>query len=190
MNSVSTPKGTTLPLVILKGKPYLQVMHRIQWFNEQTDSFDIQTTIVTATKDESVVTSKITIFGQDGKVVKSASATKREDAKGFGDHLEKAETGSIGRALALLGFGTQFAVADLDEGTRIVDSPAPSVQPLAKNLAAKIAVAEKKVISGEIKTPDQYFEAITITEPATPAKTFRKPKAATEKSPDNLDDWT
>ena len=35
---------------------------------------------------------------------------------------EKAETKAVGRALAMLGYGTQFA-PELDEGERIVDSP-------------------------------------------------------------------
>lgn len=39
------------------------------------------------------------------------------------DFIEKAETGSIGRALALIGYGTQFCADELDEGKRIVDAP-------------------------------------------------------------------
>ena len=128
MKTVKTPKGTELPIIQLKGKDYLQVMHRLQWFNEVESNFIIETTIVKADKEESIVQSKVTVFGPDGKIVKSATATKREDAKGFGDHLEKAETGATGRALALLGYGTQFATADLDEGNRIVDAPAISTK--------------------------------------------------------------
>ncbi len=40
-------------------------------------------------------------------------------------HLEKSETGAIGRALALCGFGTQFT-PELDEGERLADSPLQS----------------------------------------------------------------
>ena len=48
-----------------------------------------------------------------------------ETARGFPDYVEKAETGAIGRALGVLGYGTQFA-PEFDEGTeRIVDSPMP-----------------------------------------------------------------
>jgi ribosomal protein S27AE len=36
--------------------------------------------------------------------------------------MEKAETGSVGRALSLCGYGTQFA-SELEEGQRIVDAP-------------------------------------------------------------------
>src|SRR6266581_5264997 len=52
----------------------------------------------------------------------SATGTKSETAASFPDFIEKAETGAIGRALAALGYGTQFA-PELDEEHRIVDSP-------------------------------------------------------------------
>ncbi len=51
-----------------------------------------------------------------------ATGTKMEKAASFSDFLEKAETGAIGRALAALGYGTQFA-PELNEQHRIVDSP-------------------------------------------------------------------
>src|SRR5258708_2888874 len=50
-----------------------------------------------------------------------ATGTKMERAVSFPDFLEKAETGAIGRALAALGYGTQFT-EEMTEG-RIVDSP-------------------------------------------------------------------
>jgi ssDNA-binding Zn-finger/Zn-ribbon topoisomerase 1 len=46
-----------------------------------------------------------------------------ESKRDFGDFIEKAETKAVGRALAMLGYGTQFAADELDEGQRIVDSP-------------------------------------------------------------------
>lgn len=124
MNTVKTPKGTELPLLNLRGKMYLQVAHRIQWFNEVATEFSISTEILRMDKEESIV--KATIY--DNKQNRSATATKREDSKGFADHLEKAETGAIGRALALLGYGTQFALSDLDEGNRLADSPLTDVK--------------------------------------------------------------
>ncbi len=52
-----------------------------------------------------------------------ATATKSERAASFGDYIEKAETGAIGRALAMLGYGTQFTGDELNEEHRIVDAP-------------------------------------------------------------------
>lgn len=52
-----------------------------------------------------------------------ATGTKSEKAVSFPDYIEKAETGAIGRALAALGYGTQFAGDEFDERHRIVDAP-------------------------------------------------------------------
>lgn len=118
-----TPKGTNLPLLNLRGKEYLQVAYRLQWLNEDVSRFSIDTTYLTVSPEESVVKALICIYDDAGKLVRSATAVKRETKKDFGDHLEKAETAAIGRALSMLGYGTQYALSDLDEGDRLADSP-------------------------------------------------------------------
>src|SRR5258708_4307213 len=57
-----------------------------------------------------------------------STGTKSENAANFPDFGEKAETGAIGRALAGLGFGTQFTGSEFDEGDRLADAPV-DVQP-------------------------------------------------------------
>lgn len=120
MKTMKTEAGTELPLLNLRGKDYLQVAHRIVWFRECYPEGTIETTIFESSEDHSIVRAKI--MNAD-KVL--AMGTKREDKKHFADHLEKAETGAIGRALALCGFGTQFA-PEFDEGERLADSPLPA----------------------------------------------------------------
>ena len=119
MNVFKTPKGTVLELLTLKGKAYLAVQQRIRWFREEMPNWGIETQIIACDKEHAIF--KATIKNEEGRIV--AQATKSETPQGFADYVEKAETGAIGRALALVGFGTQFAV-ELEEGTeRIVDSP-------------------------------------------------------------------
>jgi len=120
MTSFKTPKGTELPFLNLKGKDYLQVMHRLVWFREEHPDWSIVTSFVQQTDQYSIARAEIHTPG--GQII--ATAHKREDAKHFPDHNEKSETGAIGRALALCGYGTQFA-PELDEEHRIVDSPTP-----------------------------------------------------------------
>lgn len=105
------------PLIKLKGKDYLQVAYRIQWLNDENKSFNIQTEFIHIGDDFAVCKAKVTVGD------KYAEATKREDKGHFQDFIEKSETGAIGRALAILGMGTQFCIPDLDEEDRIVDSP-------------------------------------------------------------------
>ena len=123
MKTFKTPKGTELPLLNLRGKDYLQVAHRIVWFREERPTWRIQTDIHFTDAKQSIV--RATILDENGNIM--AQGTKSETAAGFQDHLEKSETGAIGRALALCGFGTQFA-PEFDEGDRLADSPLPAKQ--------------------------------------------------------------
>lgn len=64
---------------------------------------------------------RVELVDQDGNV-KIGEGSKSECAVDFPDYAEKAQTGAIGRALASVGYGTQFA-PELNEEHRIVDAP-------------------------------------------------------------------
>lgn len=123
---MKTPKGTELPLRNLKGQDYLDVKYRILWFREEHPKFCIDTSFVSVTDTSALVRADI----RDDKGALLSSAHKFETKAGFPDFHEKAETGAIGRALANLGFGTQFA-QELDDGAEpnIVDAPAEPKVP-------------------------------------------------------------
>jgi hypothetical protein len=120
MTNFKTPKGTSLPMLSLKGKDYLQVAHRLVWMREEMPNASIETTFLKLEDNYAICRAVV----KDGDSQLLATATKREDKTHFADFIEKAETGAIGRALALCGFGTQFA-PELDEQDRIVDAPLP-----------------------------------------------------------------
>jgi len=124
-------------------KDYLPVQWRLVWFRFACPNGTIRTEMVhldldreteedvfvwNSEKRRSEKTTKhangYVIFRaivEDGKGG-VATGTKTEKAASFPDFIEKAETGAIGRALAALGYGTQFA-PEMDEQHRIVDSP-------------------------------------------------------------------
>lgn len=106
-------------LMQIKGRDYLQVQWRIVWMREEHKDWGIETEIVKSAPGAAQV--KATIKDGEGRIL--AQAHKMETKQGFADYLEKAETGAIGRALALVGYGTQFTGGELDEGVRIVDAP-------------------------------------------------------------------
>lgn len=115
-----TAKGTELPILNLRGKEYLKVKYRLVWFREDHPDWSIETELMSVTDVSAYA--RATIRDEAGRII--ATSHKFERIKGFPDFIEKAETGAIGRALALIGYGTQFCADELDEGPRIVDAPA------------------------------------------------------------------
>lgn len=117
----ATKKGTPLKLRKIQGQDYLDVQQRVLWFREEHPDWSIVTEFISITEKDAMAKAVIT----DDKGFVIATGHKYEDVQGFKDYREKCETGAIGRALALCGYGTQFA-HELNEGERIVDAPAPA----------------------------------------------------------------
>lgn len=107
-------------LINLKGKEYLPVSARLIWFRQEHPDWSIITTPIEINMEKNYAIFSASIMNAEGKII--ATGTKMETIKDFGDFLEKAETGSVGRALAMCGFGTQFA-PEFSEGNRPADSP-------------------------------------------------------------------
>lgn len=121
-----TKSGTELPLLNLKGKEYLQVAHRLVWFREAHPTGILKTTMLSHQGEgdtEFAVFRTEVYVDTDRGPMNIATGHKKETRKDFPDFIEKAETGSIGRALALAGFGTQFTGDELNEGDRLADAP-------------------------------------------------------------------
>jgi hypothetical protein len=111
-------------LIKVMDKDYLPVQYRLAWFRSQFPHATIETKLVTLDMDAQY-TEPVWIRGKKTTrtacgiavfhtVIRDgrggvATGTKSEKAASFDDFVEKAESGSIGRALAALGYGTQFA---------------------------------------------------------------------------------
>jgi hypothetical protein len=103
---------------------YLPVSARLVWFRQEHPDWGIETKPVVIDTDKQYAIFEASVYNTEGKLM--AKGTKMENIQGFPDYIEKSETGAIGRALAVCGFGTQFA-PDLEELSRgrAVDSPIP-----------------------------------------------------------------
>lgn len=113
------------------GKQYMTVAGRLLQFRCDHPTWGIVTEAVeiNATPEGNkppFAIFRACIFNEDGRLM--ATGTKMEDAKGFGDWLEKAETGSVGRALVMLGYCTD-GVPELDEEGGFADSPIKASRP-------------------------------------------------------------
>lgn len=115
-------------LVNLNGRgEYLEVKWRLLWLRTEHPEAVIETELVRLEDHDAVFKARVTIPGGG-----SATGYGSESAGDFRDFLEKAETKAIGRALAALGYGTQFCqdhefgggnIMGNNGQVRIVDAP-------------------------------------------------------------------
>lgn len=143
-------------LIQLKGKDYLQVQWRLVWFREDHPDWCIDTDLINYDPEAKHAIFKAVISDETG--ARKSAATGSESARDFGDYIEKAETKAIGRALAILGYGTQFVGDELDEGERIVDAPVerkkekPAEPLICADCGGEIKGGK---VAGEYKAPEE-----------------------------------
>lgn len=107
-------------LTKVSGSDYLEVKWRLLWLRTEHPDAEIETELTTYDGANAVFRARVSIPGGG-----SATGWGTEQYNDFRDFVEKAETKALGRALAALGFGTQFC-SDFDFGSdenRVVDSP-------------------------------------------------------------------
>lgn len=104
----------------IKGADYLEVKWRLVWLRDQYPDAAIDTELMSHTGNQAIF--RATIYLSTGA---KATGWGSEDINGFANYIEKAETKAVGRALAALGFGTQFCT-DFEYGAddgHVVDAP-------------------------------------------------------------------
>lgn len=168
MESVSTFEPSR-HLTRVNNADYLEVKWRLVWLRDLHPDAHIDTDMVSLTDRVAVFRARVSL--PDGG---SATGWGSESPSDFRDYIEKAETKAIGRALAALGFGTQFC-PDFDFGAdagRVVDAPIDLAstrgrQEVARRQAGEAAVAR---IDDEA-TPRQrkFIEAIAREAKMDPA---------------------
>ncbi len=107
----------------LAGKDYLEVKWRLLWLRTEHPDAVMQTEMVRLEESFALFKARVAIPG-GGEATGWGSETRQD----FFDFIEKAETKALGRALAALGFGTQFCedfdfAAGSPGNAHVVDSP-------------------------------------------------------------------
>ena len=177
-------------LIQLKGRDYLPVAARLLWLNDETQRYKIETSILKLEDTFAVVQSTVSILDDTGNPQRSATAIKREDKTHFADYLEKAETGSIGRALGMLGFGTQFA-PEFDElearlEPRVVDTPQRNTDTTPARASEPRAPEPREPVAAAQEAARPALASIGGLKPASslgPPTNKRKPQPEPEPRP-------
>ena len=151
------------------GRLYLPVSARLVWFRQEHPGWCIETEIVEINHEKQYAIFRARISDDNGNLM--ATATKKEDVKGFADWLEKSETGSVGRALSLCGFSTD-GDPDLDDGkhgdpAHIVDTPRPGTpspgSSSANSGSSACAECGKALTRGQATLSQQKYQAALCT---------------------------
>lgn len=116
-------------LIDLGGQLYLEVKWRLVWFRQTHPAGRIDTEIIELSDQHAYVRATasypIDINGQTEWALATGHGTAHRTKNSRFGHkfLERAETTAIGRALAALGFGTQYAVELSEAENELVDAP-------------------------------------------------------------------
>ncbi|NMB32739.1 MAG: hypothetical protein GX992_00645 [Clostridium sp.] len=99
---------------------YLEIKWRMVWFRQENKE-NTQTIVLdkTINPNDRFAYFELQVSDSKGNTEVGVGSETGDD---FHDYIEKAYTKAYGRALAALGYGTQFA-PELEEGERIADSP-------------------------------------------------------------------
>lgn len=116
---------------------YLDVKWRLVWLRSEHPDARIETALMDGGIESNYAVFRATVTVPGGGAATGWGSETKAD---FGDFLEKAETKSLGRALAALGYGTQFA-PELDADARLVDSPRAASAPAPSHTAPTGAAA-------------------------------------------------
>lgn len=90
------------------GAPYLDVKWRLHWLRTEHPDARIETQLL-PTDGETIVCKATVTLSDGGSASGHASASRTPSAS----HIEQAETRAIGRALAALGYGTEYTEDDI-----------------------------------------------------------------------------
>ena len=129
-------------LTKVSGADYLEVKWRLVWLRETHPDAVIETEMVSHEGALALFRARVAIPGGG-----SATGWGSEGADDFRDYIEKAETKALGRALAALGFGTQFC-PDFDFGAaggRVVDTPIDFASTKGRRMVAESGDGDRRI---------------------------------------------
>lgn len=121
-------------IIRLPNGEYLEVKWRMVWFRQEHPAGRIDTEVLEVTPDYARVRATasypIEVGGQIEWALGTGHGTATRTAKQYGDrYVERAETAAIGRALAALGYGTQYASELSEADGDLSDAPVSRPQP-------------------------------------------------------------
>lgn len=97
------------------GKRYVTVSQRVKGFRQLLPSGSIQTKILKLSNGECIM--QATIYDEEGRTLSTGIACEVEGSSSINatSYIENCETSAVGRALAMLGIGSETSISSYDE---------------------------------------------------------------------------
>jgi hypothetical protein len=144
---------------------YLEVKWRVVMFREKYPHGSIITEEICVDLDKGYARYKAHVGDGEGGI---ATGYGTETVKDFADFAERAETRAVGRALALLGFGTQFVGTDLTEGEHVADAPVAPPQTPTMDTSMAPSTNGHLPPSATTTNPSRSSAAVEHSRPSEP----------------------
>ena len=118
-----------LPRIDIKGKRYTVVSSRIQAFRKLIPDGSISTEILSM--DEDTVVMRATIMDETGRVLATGTAFEEKGSSFINrtSFVENAETSAVGRALGMLGIGSDESLCSAEELVNAIKNQGGSDEP-------------------------------------------------------------
>lgn len=148
-------------LTKVSGSDYLEVKWRLLWLRQIHPDAVIETDMMQHDGQAAIFKATVSLPGPGG----SATGWGSEQYGDFRDYIEKAETKALGRALAALGFGTQFCqdFAFGAEQNRVVDAPVDLQRQQQRRQQQQSGAAPEAKPSDQPATARQHGFIDTLT---------------------------
>ena len=124
-----------IPRVDVKGKAYSMVASRVQAFRKLIPDGSITTEVISL--DPKMVVMRATIADSKGRVLATGTAFEERGTSYINktSFIENCETSAVGRALGMLGIGTESSMASADEMSNAIAAQKAETENVMKEYA-------------------------------------------------------
>lgn len=142
-----TEVNSRVARIEVEGKAYAVVAARVQAFRELFPNGAINTDIINM--QDGVVTMKTTVSDEEGRVLATGLAQEKETSSDINktSYIENCETSAVGRALGMLGIGSDEQMASAEE---------------VANAIHQQEVAKEKIRAVDVKAIEKACERLGV----------------------------
>lgn len=150
-----TKANAVMPKIPVKGKNYAMVPARVQAFRMMCPDGYIGTEIVDM--HDGVVTMQATVKDENGKVLATGYAQEKETSSYINktSYIENCETSAVGRALGMLGLGSDEQMASAEELCNAITQQTEQKPKSQIDEDAKFAAQAFATINKVYKSPEK-----------------------------------